>query len=210
MFKEVHLDNIEQRAGAAQISRLLAMWRASRGADGLPPYAPFAPDHLPGFAANFAIVEAQGDGDYVYVHYGQAIAAESGIDMLGSRVSAWQSEVGAFFCSAYDRCLAEGRPVYTLHRANHAARAHLWERLVLPTITEDGRTRLVVFNAPREFKAELLNAILDSSPDGIMALRWVRDDLGGIVVSKQPRRTRPSNSSCRTTWQDSSPGSTCE
>src|SRR5436853_5820083 len=103
MFKEVHVDNIEVHAGAPQIARLLTVWRErTRGGD-LAPFADFDPGNLPGFAPNLAVVEALGGGDYRYLYYGRAIAAEAGVELLGSRVSEWKSEIGAFFCSAYDR-----------------------------------------------------------------------------------------------------------
>jgi diguanylate cyclase (GGDEF)-like protein len=181
MFKEVHVDDIEAHAGASQILRLLTLWRSRASAGRLPPYFEFDPDRLPGFAPNLAVVEAVGACDYRYIYYGRAIAAESGVEMLGSRVSEWKSEIGSFFCSAYNRAVAERRPVYTLHRANHAARVHLWERAVLPTQDDEGTVRLVVYNAPREYKEELLKAVLETSPDGIMAMRCVRDDAGKIV-----------------------------
>jgi hypothetical protein len=87
MFKEVHVDDIEAHAGASQILRLLTLWRSRASAGRLPPYFEFDPDRLPGFAPNLAVVEAVGACDYRYIYYGRAIAAESGVEMLGSRVS---------------------------------------------------------------------------------------------------------------------------
>jgi diguanylate cyclase (GGDEF)-like protein len=181
MFREVHVDDIEVHAGAPQIARLLSIWRCFATAQELPPFAEFDPERLPGFAPNLAVVEPVGDGDYCYIYYGRDIAAESGVHMLGSRVSQWKSEIGLFFCGAYNRAVTERRPVYTVHRANHAARVHLWERVVLPTATAEGGIRLVVFNKPREYKEDVLKAVLDSSPDGILALRYVRNDEGEVV-----------------------------
>jgi diguanylate cyclase (GGDEF)-like protein len=180
MFKEVHVDNIELHASAPQIAALLAQWRSLASGNALPSYSAFDPNRLPELAPNLAVVEVLGGSDYLYVHYGRAIAAESGVQMLGSRVSQWKSEIGAFFCSAYDRAVAERRPVYTVHRANHAARVHLWERLALPVEADDGSMRLVVFNKPREYNEDLLKTVLEASPDGIMGLRSVRSADGRV------------------------------
>ena len=179
MFKEVHADNIETRAGAPQIATLLTRYRLLAVNGSLPRYAELGPDSLPHLAHHLAVVIPE-DGDYRYTHYGRAITEESGVDMSGLRVGEWKSEIGAFFCSVYDRAVAERRPLYTVHRANHAIRVHLWERLVLPVRADDGSIRLVVFNKPREYKDDLLSAVLGASPDGIMGLRCVRRADGRI------------------------------
>ena len=51
---------------------------------------------------------------------------------------------------------------------------------MLPVSIEDGSLRLVVFNKPREYLDDLLRAVLEASPDGIMGLRCVRAPDGGI------------------------------
>jgi len=180
MFKEVHVDDIESRAGAPQVATLLGLYR-SLSVNGTPPsYADFNPQRLAEHASNLAVVQPVDGGDYLYIHYGRTIFETSGVEVLGSKVSQWKSEVGAFFCQAYDRAVAELRPVYTLHRAHHAVRVHLWERLVMPVRAADGTLRLIVFNKPREYLDDLLRAVLDASPDGVLGLRCVRSVDGHI------------------------------
>jgi diguanylate cyclase (GGDEF)-like protein/PAS domain S-box-containing protein len=180
MFKEVHVGDIEKRAGAPQIATLLARYRLLCVDGSLPNLSDFNPEHLAEHAPNLAVVKPIGGGDYLYVYYGRAIFEASGVEMLGSKVSQWKSEVGDFFREAYDRAIAEQRPLYTLHRAHHAVRVHLWERLVLPVIAEDGSLRLVVFNKAREYLDDLLRAVLEASPEGIIGLRCVRTSNGEI------------------------------
>ena len=180
MFKEVHVEDIERRAGAPQIAALLAHYRSLCKGSELPFYADFNPERLAEHASNLAVVEPIGSDDYLYIYYGRTIFETSGVEMLGSKVSQWKSEVGAFFCHAYDRALTELRPIYTVHRAHHAIRVHLWERLVLPVRAESGSLRLVVFNKPREYLDDLLRAVLDASPDGVLGLRCVRSAEGRI------------------------------
>ncbi len=181
MYREAHVERIEERAGAPQILALLSAWRALAAEGALPAYADFNPQAFPEFLHNMAVVEALPDGDYRYIHYGAAITEATGIDMLGSRVSEWNSEAGRFFGEIYDRVSAERRPIYALHRAAHAVRVHLWERLVLPLKAVDGSLRLLGYNAAREFKDDLLGAVLEAAPQGIVGLRAVRDAGGGLV-----------------------------
>jgi PAS domain-containing protein len=51
---------------------------------------------------------------------------------------------------------------------------------VLPTRTHHGALRLVVFNKPREYVDDLLRAVLDATPEGILGLRCVRSADGRI------------------------------
>lgn len=180
MFKEVHVHNIERRAGAPQITELLAHYRSLCYGGAIPSYDDFNPARFPQHASNLAVVEPVGDDDYLYIHYGRTIFETSGIEMLGSKVSQWKSQVGTFFCQAYDRATAELRPIYTVHRAHHAIRIHLWERLVLPVRAKNGSVRLVVFSTPREYVDDLLRAVLDASPDGVLGLRCMRNADGYI------------------------------
>src|ERR1700674_3781825 len=122
MFKEVHVDDIESRAGAPQIATLLAHYRSLAAGGALPSYSDINAERFCELAHNLAVVEPVGEGDYLYLHYGRAIVVDSGFDMLGSRVSELKSEIGAFFCAIYDRALAERRPIYTgepPRRGNH-------------------------------------------------------------------------------------------
>ena len=180
MFKEVHLENVEALAGAPQIAVLLAHYRSLCKRDAIPAYADFNPELLAEHASNLAVVQPIGEGDFLYIYYGRTIFQTSGVEMMGSRVSQWKSEVGAFFCEAYDLAAAKLRPVYTLHRAHHATRVHLWERLIMPVREQDGSLRLVVFNRPREYLDDLLRAVLDASPEGVLGLRCVRNPNGRI------------------------------
>ena len=180
MFKEVHIDGLEGCVGVPQMRELIVRYRSLSMNGLLPAYADFNPEQLSQHAANLAVVDPIEGDDYLYVHYGRAIFESSGVEMLGSRVSQWKSEIGNFFCEVYNRACAERRPIYTVHRAHHAIRVHLWERLVLPTATPNGSIRLVVYNKPREYLDDLLKAVLDASPEGILALRCMRGADGQI------------------------------
>src|SRR5438874_2666341 len=107
MFKEVHVEDIESRAGAPQIAALLSQYRSMSTDGALPRYDKFNPERLVEHAAHLAVVEPIGEGDYLYIYYGRAIFETSGVEMLGSKVSQWKSEVGTFFCRAYDRAVSE-------------------------------------------------------------------------------------------------------
>lgn len=190
MYSEVHDSRIASRAAAPAIGRLLSLYeRASGETCGLPRYAGFGQDALARFRDDLMVLRPLAGETYEYVHYGQGIARYADMDRLGRvagttrparRNAAWD-EVGAFFHACYARARRDRRPLYTIHRAASASDVHLWERLILVTLDEDGSDLLMVFATPREYLAEVFTGVFESTPNGVMVLRAVRDEEEAIT-----------------------------
>ncbi|CAH1675583.1 GGDEF domain-containing protein [Hyphomicrobiales bacterium] len=180
MYYEVHSENIAARSHAPQIAKILHRF-ALHGRDGAPVgYEAFAAEVLPLFGEDLMILEATGDGDYRWLHFGREIVRYSGATRLGQLVSGMRPQVARFSIDSFDQALAEDRALYTVHRSTETVRVALWERLILPATARDGRRFIIAFSRPLQFREDLLNAVLDSSPCGIVALRAIRDERGGI------------------------------
>lgn len=180
MYYEVHTENIAARGHAPEIARILNRFALHRQ-DGEPVgYEKLAAALLPEFGDDLMILEPTGDGDYRWLHFGCEIIRYSGASRLGKRLSEMRERVARFSIDSFDQALAEDRPLYTVHRSTQTVRVALWERLVLPTTTRDGRRFIVAFSRPLQFREDLLNAVLESSPSGIVALRAIRDAAGTI------------------------------
>jgi len=181
MYQEVHTHNIAERAYAPEVADLLRRFeRSAEGAAGGAPFEDFSVELLSFCSRDIMIMAPDGAGDYVYEHFGRDIARNVGSDRAGHRVSAMTPQVARFTTACYDKALALGQPLYSIHRAVKTVRVSLWERLVLPTTAADGQRRLIVFSKPLHFHEELLTTVLDTSPAGIVALRAVRDPEGNI------------------------------
>ena len=169
-------DDIDAQVDNATIVHLLQLWHRLRAhADGdLPRFDDLAPARLDWCAADLMVLEPAGDGDFRYLHYGANIAAASGFDMTGRLTSEFRSEVGRFFREKYLQCLADARPLYTVHRGSHAPTVHTWERLLLP-VRAGQAPRLVVFNRPMAMRHEFLQSVLESTGIGVVYLAAVRD-----------------------------------
>lgn len=74
MFKEVHIDGLEERVGAPQMRELLALYRSLSLDCLVPAYTDFNPDKLPQYCSSLAVVEPIDSGGYLYVHYGRTIS----------------------------------------------------------------------------------------------------------------------------------------
>lgn len=180
MYHEVHSENIAARAHAPRIAELLNRF-AAHSRNGQPvSYEAFVADVMPVYGDELIILEPTTDGDYRWTHYGREIVRYVGGTRLGERLSAMQPQVAAFTRACAERAFAEDRPFYTVHRAKPTMRVAIWERLLLPTIARDGRNMLIAFSRPLQFREDLLNAVLESSPSGIVALRTLRNDDGSI------------------------------
>jgi len=180
MYYEVHSENIILRGHAPQIAELLGHFARHAAADGTVSYEHFAADVLPGFGEDLMILEPIEGGDYRWTHYGREITRYSGGNRLGLTVSGMRPQVARFTADCLDHTLAEGQPLYTVHRSTGSVRVALWERLLLPTIDHAGRPRIVAFSRPMQFREDLLAAVLETSPSGIVVLRALRNEARAV------------------------------
>lgn len=180
MYYEVHTDNIAARGHAPEIAQILRRFALHRTDGEAVVYEALAAALLPDYGEDLMILEPTAEGDYRWLHFGHEIARYSGVNRLGQRLSRMREQVARFTIDSFNQALAEDRPLYTVHRATQAVRVALWERLILPTVTHDGRRFIIAFSRPLQFREDLLNAVLDSSPSGIVALRAIRDAAGQI------------------------------
>jgi diguanylate cyclase (GGDEF)-like protein len=132
-------------------------------------------------------------GDYRYDACGRTLPRTTGRDRTGGYVSNLQSDVAAFTIDCYDRALAEGIAIYTIHRTVRTARVGIFERLILPTTDAEGGRHLIVFCRQMSFREEFLMLLMETSPFGIVAVEAVRgpeSQLTGLsVLSANQRAT---------------------
>ena len=161
------------------IVALYRRWIAERDLRGAVPESAIfdANGPLQSMRDNLMMLEADGD-NFVYRHYGAAIAGPLGASMVGRFVTDFNSEVGAFFQDCYRRTLLRRQPMYTVHFASHAPSVLTWERLILPLKDGDGRDCITAYARPLESRHELLEAVLNVTRDAILALRARRDNAG--------------------------------
>jgi diguanylate cyclase (GGDEF)-like protein/PAS domain S-box-containing protein len=181
MYREILGSGIAERAHANQIRELLACYESLSKDGATVSYADLNLATLDAYRDQLMILFPHGEDDYIYMHYGRDIARASGFNMTGERVRSLQTQIATFFTAVYERVRKEGRPLYTIHRSVKSLRVSMWERLIMPVKTSTGGDILIVFNAALHIRDELLGAILDSSPDGIVAFQPVRDDAGEMV-----------------------------
>lgn len=161
------------------IRGLFREWVDQAGPDRLPPFSSFDPENRLLLKSNLMVMAPEADG-YRYLHYGVGIARASGFDMTGRTTADFDSDVGRFFAEKYAQTLADGQPLYTLHRASHARGVLLWERLILP-VDDNGTTLLVCYNTPADNKSDAFDALMETSTEGLLLLRPVHDEGGRVT-----------------------------
>lgn len=181
MFCEIHDSDIEKRAQAPAISHLLDEWRRLRSQCGGVPFAPFDPRCLGDLAEDLIIAMPDGGDDFIYAYCGRRVAERTGGDMTGRRLSERFGAIGGMLRTSSQRARDEGRPIFTIHQRTSETRVQMWERLVLPCKDTDGSDVLVVYCRIRDFRKDLLGALLDASLDAILAVRILRDARGRPV-----------------------------
>jgi diguanylate cyclase (GGDEF)-like protein len=169
--KEVSAD-IDSAVENPQVIALYQRWKACHAARGATPLlADFDAQALPGVSRYLMLLESVED-DFAYRYYGAEIARLLGTDMTGKLVSAFASEIGAFFLDCYRRVTAMQTPLYTLHFAQHAPQVLTWERLLMP-VKDGGHNWVAAYCEPREMRPQLLEAVLNATSDAILALRRI-------------------------------------
>ncbi|MDP2802600.1 MAG: diguanylate cyclase [Phreatobacter sp.] len=181
MYREMFHKGIEWRAHAHAIRRLYGNWMALRADNPDVPFHEFDPATMGDIADDMIVFRPAGDGYMVYAHYGRSLIDRVGTDKTGQASSRIREAVGAFFRECNARVLESGEPLLTLHRSALSGQVHLWERLVLPCRDTDGEPVIVIIAKPRQFRDDLLAAVLDASLDAIVAVHLVRDDSGTPV-----------------------------
>lgn len=86
--------------------------------------------------------------DFRYRLYGSEIAANSGFDMTGKRVSDFDSKTGRFFHQSYLEAVKEKRLIYTVNLAEHAQFDLWWHRVICPARRGDD-IQLIACNYPK-------------------------------------------------------------
>lgn len=181
MYAEIFDRDFERHAQSAELLQFLERYHAVRGERDMPDAADMPLTDFPRKLPFLMVLEPLGDNTYRYVHYGAGIAAVSRFDMTGKTTADFGGVVSEFFESVYQRARDEARPLFTIHRAVKAASVHSWERLILPLRQADGQIGFLVYNRPREFQQDFLKAVLDIIPDGVLAIRAMRNADGRIV-----------------------------
>lgn len=180
--------NLAAEATSPEIERLLSHWNALHSSlNRLPTYAEFNINDFPECVDNMMVLLPHGD-DYFYMFYGAAIAKEVGFDMTGKCLSEFDEPVRVKLKSYYNRCIETEKPQFSIQGAEYTASPRTWERLMLPLagFSKD-ELLLVTYNSPRQFKQDLLDAILQASTNGILAVTPVYGDddriFDGVVVA---------------------------
>jgi diguanylate cyclase (GGDEF)-like protein/PAS domain S-box-containing protein len=176
MFREAYLDDVEERIQTPEVREMLRIFQGCRAESGHAAFENFNLTSLWEKQGQLMLLAPNAEGDdFLYLHFGQAIASAMSYDMTGKHVSDLQPEMAEFTIAAYRAAIAGAKPVYTVHRAATATQVALWERLVMPVRNRSGQDFLIVFANVLRFREELLSAILESSENGIIALEAVRD-----------------------------------
>jgi diguanylate cyclase (GGDEF)-like protein len=189
MFAEVHRQDFRLRAQSRDIPELHDLY-LTVGRGRAPHIAAFDVPLLERYARNLMRLEPLADGSYRYTHYGQDIAEIAAFDMTGHTTADFEGPQQGFFEAVYRESAQTQAPLFTIHRAVKASMIHTWEGLVLPVLMDDGATAFIVYNRPREFAQDFLQSMLNVLPDGIVALRAMRQADGMLtdaqIISLNP------------------------
>jgi hypothetical protein len=137
---------------SSQLHFLLDYWRERAGERRTPTIRDIDPIEMRpalGFIVLTDVIE--GGADFRFRLYGSGVAAVSGFDLTGKRLSEHPAPdyVGAFYLALYRAAYRRAEPVFTSHRPPLALHTHAWHRLMLPLADDTGEVvRFLSGNVP--------------------------------------------------------------
>jgi PAS domain S-box-containing protein len=177
-------DAIVDSSDSPCIRSLHAVWSARDGTE-----APSADDFArvlhPGYV-DFTLVLRRvpltGDiNDYAYEHYGLGIRRMSGLDLVGTRVSAFPGPLSTLFLGLYRDIDRRQEPGFSVHVGQHSPLVLSWQRAMFPCRLADGAPGIFVWMVPLEYRLEVVSGFLNGTEDGLGAWHPIRDGHGRIV-----------------------------
>jgi hypothetical protein len=133
----------------SRLVALLAHWRelaAGSTVGGVPPVHALDPVPLRFILGWLMIMEPlEGGADFKYRLYGTEIAATTGRDLTGCKVSDSFPQFAAWTSRVYRDVMTRKRPMLTRHSPQRYVPVDQWERLILPFADDSGHVaRLLV------------------------------------------------------------------
>ena len=134
------------RPDSEDVSDFLAYCLEVKSPGGYARREDFNPELLRPWLGHIMILEFLPEqDDFRYRMYGTIIAIESGFDMTGKLVSAFQSETGDFFRSLYREAVDRREIIFTGITGVHAENYCDWYRVICPT-QHNQSTQIVACN----------------------------------------------------------------
>ncbi|MGE5202072.1 MAG: PAS domain-containing protein [Acidobacteriota bacterium] len=137
---------------SAQLQFLLEYWRVRAGERRAPTIRDIDPIEMRPALGFIVLTDViAGGADFRFRLYGSTVAAVSGFDLTGKRLSEHPAPdyVSAFYLALYRAAYRRVEPVSTTHRPPLAVHTHTWHRLMLPLADDSGEVvRFLSGNVP--------------------------------------------------------------
>ncbi|MGL5139148.1 MAG: PAS domain-containing protein [Beijerinckiaceae bacterium] len=181
LYTELYENDLQAKIRNPEVSFALSTWEIQRSPGALPSEAIFLRSRLDWLMQDVMLLRHDADGDLVYQHYGQRIAAAAGFDMTGKKVSDFKGALGDFYRALYSRTIAERRAFVSVHRLGHFSERPMWERVILPLSTDGAVSALFVVNRVLDLGKELSLTLPRTRLSGVLSLQFVRDTAGTVT-----------------------------
>ncbi len=181
LYTEVYDKDLRAGLSNPEASFALACWELARGAAAAPAEEALRRMHIDWLMPDMMVLRRGADGGLFYAHYGATIARHAGFDMTGKALAEFQGALGEFYRTCYDRVLATGAPLATVHRLGNYDERPMWERVILPVVQADGQSALYVVNRVRQLQDDIALLSSRARGNGVIALQFRRDADGTIV-----------------------------
>lgn len=163
-----------------KLDTLRKTWHAaahpSNGA--LPPFEELSLECPRGVAQNVALLQAGEDGEPVILDSGNAFEAWLGRQAANLKVGDLSIDRARALRELYDRALREGRPVQRVAYGVVDGLVCVYDLVAAPLSSREGRPPCMLYIQERAKNFSLVEAIFQSTDEGLVALTVIRDASG--------------------------------
>jgi diguanylate cyclase (GGDEF)-like protein len=171
----LYVANIDDQLIAPQDRALLARWRAASSTGTLPHIRLLDSGVMSTLGDCLTVAERNRFGEFNFLYCGDTVADQLGINLTSKTTADLPPRTGTQTRRSFIEAVEVMAPTFSIDRATDCGHVHLWGRLHLPFRDNSGALLIVTLHRPREYTDELLRDILDAAPDGILAVRALRD-----------------------------------
>ena len=145
-------------------------WKAAPGTGGMPLLRDVYGSAEEGDLDDAMLLLQQGS-DFIYVFQGSASVHSYGRLFRGTALSDIEGSLARPLRELYNRAASTGLPIYLQFAAEFSSNHITWERILLPVFGDRRHISrfLLMYSAPLDDKFEILTAVFERSPIGMIA-----------------------------------------
>ncbi|CAN1544209.1 GGDEF domain [Rhabdaerophilaceae bacterium] len=181
MINDVFTADIEVKLRSGEGMFLLRLYRKERAEGREPSVSMLTAEIMKAYGPHLVVLEEAGAGEFAFLYAGQRVPDDRGQPLTAKLTNAIDASTADMFRIGCREASEINDIVCVNHTSEPTRLVHRWECLFLPMEDSTQKRMFVALCIPREFKDDFLRAIMDASPEAVVAGTPKQDSLGEVI-----------------------------